>query len=87
MAPKGKGEQPKVKKVAIDKTFGMKNKKGGAAHKAIKQKHATAASGGTPDEKRKAAQNAQKEKKKKAGEEAKNEMGELLKHGQAQKAD
>ena len=85
MAPKGKGEQPKVKKVAIDKTFGMKNKKGGAAQKAIKQIHATAASGGTPDEKRKAAEKAQKEKEKKAAEEAKKEMAELFKPVQVQK--
>ena len=85
MPPKGKGEQPKVKKVAVDKTFGMKNKKGGAAQKAIKQIHATAASGGTPDEKRKAAEKAQKEKEKKAAEAAQKEMADLFKPVQVQK--
>ncbi|KZM21754.1 metal ion binding [Ascochyta rabiei] len=85
MPPKGKGEQPKVKKVAVDKTFGMKNKKGGAAQKAIKQIHATAASGGTPDEKRKAAEKAQKEKEKKAAEQAQREMADLFKPVQIQK--
>ncbi|KAJ8108278.1 hypothetical protein OPT61_g8284 [Boeremia exigua] len=85
MPPKGKGEQPKVKKVAIDKTFGMKNKKGGAAQKAIKQIHATTASGGTPDEKRKAAEKLQKEKEKKAAEDAKKEMADLFKPVQVQK--
>jgi hypothetical protein len=85
MPPKGKGEQPKVKKVAVDKTFGMKNKKGGAAQKHIKQIQATAASGGTPDEKRKAAEKLQKEKEKKAAEDAKKEMADLFKPVQVQK--
>ncbi|KAF3043264.1 hypothetical protein E8E12_010172 [Didymella heteroderae] len=85
MPPKGKGEQPKVKKVAVDKTFGMKNKKGGAAQKQIKQIQATAASGGTPDEKRKAAEKAQKEREKKAAEDAKKEMADLFKPVQVQK--
>jgi hypothetical protein len=85
MPPKGKGEPPKVKKVAVDKTFGMKNKKGGAAQKAIKQINATHASGGTPDEKRKAAEKLQKEKEKKAAEDAKREMADLFKPVQVQK--
>ena len=85
MPPKGKGEQPKVKKVAVDKTFGMKNKKGGAAQKHIKQINATAASGGTPDEKRKAAEKAQKEKEKAAAEQARKEMADLFKPVQVQK--
>jgi hypothetical protein len=85
MPPKGKGEQPKVKKVAVDKTFGMKNKKGGAAQKHIKQINATAASGGTPDEKRKAAEKAQKEREKAAAEQARKEMADLFKPVQVQK--
>jgi len=85
MPPKGKGEPPKVKKVAVDKTFGMKNKKGGAAQKAIKQINATHASGGTPDEKRKAAEKLQKEKEKKAAEDAAKEMADLFKPVQVQK--
>ncbi|KAG9387281.1 Zinc finger containing protein [Pyrenophora tritici-repentis] len=85
MAPKGKGEQPKVKKVAVDKTFGMKTKKGGAAQKQIAQIKATAASGGSPDEKRKAAEKLQREKEKLAAEQARKETAELFKPVQVQK--
>ncbi|KAH9865640.1 hypothetical protein J1614_009225 [Plenodomus biglobosus] len=85
MAPKGKGEQPKVKKVAVDKTFGMKNKKGGAAQKQIAQIKATSASGGSPEEKRKAAEKAQREKDKLAAEQARKEVADLFKPVQIQK--
>lgn len=85
MPPKGKGEQPKVKKVAVDKTFGMKNKKGGAAQRAIKQINATAAAGGTPDQKRKEAEKLQREKEKAAAEQARRETAELFKPVQVQK--
>ncbi|EMD91578.1 hypothetical protein COCC4DRAFT_47890 [Bipolaris maydis ATCC 48331] len=85
MAPKGKGDQPKAKKVVVDKTFGMKNKKGGAAQKQIAQLKATQASGGTPDEKRKAAEKAQREKEKAAAEAARKETAELFKPVQVQK--
>jgi hypothetical protein len=85
MPPKGKGDQPKAKKVVVDKTFGMKNKKGGAAQKQIAQLKATAASGGTPDEKRKAAEKAQREKEKAAAEAARKETAELFKPVQVQK--
>ncbi|KAH7414449.1 hypothetical protein DE146DRAFT_601588 [Phaeosphaeria sp. MPI-PUGE-AT-0046c] len=85
MPPKGKGEQPKVKKVAVDKTFGMKNKKGGAAQRTIKQINATAAAGGTPDQKRKEAEKLQKEKEKAAAEAARKETAELFKPVQVQK--
>jgi len=85
MPPKGKGEQPKVKKVVVDKTFGMKNKKGGAAQKQIAQIKATSASGGSPEEKRKAAEKAQREKEKLAAEQARKEVAELFKPVQIQK--
>ena len=85
MPPKGKGEQPKAKKVAVDKTFGMKNKKGGAAQKQIKQINATAAAGGTPEQKRKEAEKLQREKEKKAAEQARKEVAELFKPVQVQK--
>ncbi|KAF2833258.1 hypothetical protein CC86DRAFT_461667 [Ophiobolus disseminans] len=85
MPPKGKGEQPKVKKVAVDKTFGMKNKKGGAAQKQIKQINATAAAGGTPEQKRKEAEKLQKEKEKLAAEQARKETADLFKPVQIQK--
>jgi hypothetical protein len=85
MPPKGKGEQPKVKKVAVDKSFGMKNRKGGAAQKHIAQLKATQASGGTPDEKKKAAEKAQREKEKAAEEAARKETAELFKPVQIQR--
>ncbi|KAF2276039.1 uncharacterized protein EI97DRAFT_433451 [Westerdykella ornata] len=84
MAPKGK-DQPKEKKVAVDKTFGMKNKKGGAAQKQIKQIQQASASAKTPDQKRKEAEKLQREKEKKAAEEAKREAAELFKPVQVQK--
>lgn len=84
MPPK-KGDQPKVKKTAVDKTFGMKNKKGGAAQKQIKAIIATAAAGGSPEEKRKAAEKLQKEKEKAAAEQARRETAELFKPVQVQK--
>ncbi|KAF2131362.1 zinc finger-containing protein [Dothidotthia symphoricarpi CBS 119687] len=85
MPPKGKGEQPKVKKVAVDKTFGMKNKKGGAAQKQIKQIKATEASGGSPADKKKAAEKEQREKDKLAAEQARREVADLFKPVQVQK--
>ncbi|KAH7085939.1 hypothetical protein BKA63DRAFT_598527 [Paraphoma chrysanthemicola] len=85
MPPKGKGEQPKVKKVAVDKTFGMKNKKGGAAQKQIRQIHATAAAGGSPEQKRKEAEKLAREKEKAAAEQARKETAELFKPVQIQK--
>ncbi|KAF2723780.1 hypothetical protein K431DRAFT_282474 [Polychaeton citri CBS 116435] len=88
MAPKGKGkpDQPAKKSVTVaDKTFGMKNKKGGAAQKQIKQIQATQASGGSPAEKKKAAEKLEREKEKKAAEDAKREAAELFKPVQIQK--
>lgn len=81
---KGK-DQPKEKKTAVDKTFGMKNKKGGAAQKQIKQIQAAQASAKTPDQKRKEAEKLQREKEKKAAEEARKEVAELFKPIQTQK--
>jgi len=85
MAPKGKGDQPKAAKVAVDKTFGMKNKKGGAAQKHIKQLAASESNPQSPEAKRKAAEKAQKEKEKAAAEQAKREAAELFKPVQVQK--
>ena len=78
MPPK-KGNEPAKKKVTVDdKTFGMKNKKGGAAQKQIKQLHSMAASSKTPEQKKKEAEKAQREKEKAAAEQAKKEALELL---------
>ncbi|KAF2152325.1 hypothetical protein K461DRAFT_256148 [Myriangium duriaei CBS 260.36] len=84
MPPK-KGDPPKVQKVAADKTFGMKNKKGGAAQKQIRQIQQAAASAKSPDQKRKDAEKAAKEKEKAAAEQAKKEAAELFKPVQVQK--
>lgn len=84
-ADKG-GKKPTAQKVAEDKTFGMKNKKGGAAQKQIKQIQAQAKSGGTPEQKRKEAEKAQRLREKKAAEEAQREAAALLnKPAQVQK--
>ncbi|KAI5195839.1 hypothetical protein E4T42_05973 [Aureobasidium subglaciale] len=71
------------KKVAVDKTFGMKNKKGGAAQRAIKQIHNTSSL--SPDEKKKEAEKQAREKEKLAAEAAKREAAELFKPVQIQK--
>ncbi|KAJ6036753.1 Translation machinery-associated protein 46 [Penicillium herquei] len=85
MPPK-KVDQPKKKVKSVDdKTFGMKNKKGGAAKKQISQLNAQAASNKNDSEKKKAAEKAQREAEKKAAELAKKENAELFKPVQVQK--
>ncbi|KAF2746501.1 zinc finger-containing protein [Sporormia fimetaria CBS 119925] len=84
MAPKGK-DQPKAAKVAVDKTFGMKNKKGGAAQKQIKQIQQAAAGAKSAEQKRKDAEKAAREKEKAAAEQARKEAAELFKPLQVQK--
>ncbi|KAK7193784.1 hypothetical protein DPSP01_000337 [Paraphaeosphaeria sporulosa] len=84
MPPKGK-DQPKAAKVAIDKSFGMKNKKGGAAQKQIKYLQQAAAGAKSPAEKKKEAEKLQREKEKAAAEQAKKEVADLFKPVQVQK--
>ncbi|CEL03537.1 hypothetical protein BJX68DRAFT_133397 [Aspergillus pseudodeflectus] len=85
MPPK-KPDAPKKKKATVDdKTFGMKNKKGGSAKKQIAQLQAQAASSKNADEKRKEAEKARREAEKKAAELAKKEAAELFKPVQVQK--
>ncbi|KAI1311812.1 hypothetical protein F5Y03DRAFT_391367 [Xylaria venustula] len=74
----GKGKKPSAAKVAVDKTFGMKNKKGSAAQRQIKQIEATAKSGGSAEEKRKQAEKDARAREKKAAEDAKRETEALL---------
>lgn len=75
-----------AKKAVDDKTFGMKNKKGGAAQKQIKQMQAQAKHSGTLEQKKKEAEKAQREREKKAAEDAKREQEALLnKPAQVQK--
>ncbi|KIV87238.1 hypothetical protein PV11_02796 [Exophiala sideris] len=87
MAPKGKqADQPKKTKASVeDKTFGMKNKKGGQAQRQIAQLQAMAKSNKTPEEKKKEAEKAQRLKEKEAAEKAKAEAAELFKPLQVQK--
>ncbi|KAI9717219.1 MAG: hypothetical protein M1828_007413 [Chrysothrix sp. TS-e1954] len=84
MPPK-KGDQPKPAKVAVDKSFGLKNKKGGAAQKEIKRLQTQSADAKSPEEKRKAAEKDQRQKEKAAAEQAKKETADLFKPVQTQK--
>lgn len=81
MPPKKK-EEPKPKKdkskAIEDRTFGMKNKKGSAAQKQIKQISSSIQAGGSAEDKRKQAERAAREKEKKAAEDAKREAEALL---------
>ncbi|TKA60096.1 hypothetical protein B0A55_12442 [Friedmanniomyces simplex] len=86
MPPKKPDPGPKkVKASAADKTFGMKNKKGGAAQRQIKQIQQATASAKTPEEKKKAAEKEAREKEKLAAEAAKREAQELFKPVNTQK--
>ncbi|KAK5042900.1 hypothetical protein LTR84_012402 [Exophiala bonariae] len=87
MPPKVKGgNEPAKKKASVeDKTFGMKNKKGGTAKRQIAQLAAQAKSNKSPEEKRKEAEREQKAKEKAAAEQAKAEAAELFKPVQVQK--
>lgn len=78
-------EPPKKRMTADDKTFGMKNKKGGAAQKQIKQIAQASATAKTPEEKKKQADKLQREKEKAASEAAAKEAAELFKPVQVQK--
>ncbi|RMZ85901.1 hypothetical protein DV736_g6545, partial [Chaetothyriales sp. CBS 134916] len=86
MAPKGKQQEPAKKKATVDdKTFGMKNKKGGTAQKQIAQLQAQAKSNKSLEEKRKEALKEQRAREKAAAEQAKAEAAALFKPVQTQK--
>ena len=86
MPPKKAVDQPKKAKATVeDKTFGMKNKKGGAAKKQISQLQAQQKSNKTPEEKRKEAEKEARAKEKAAAEQAKKEAADLFKPVQVQK--
>lgn len=85
MPPKKPDNAPKKKATVEDKTFGMKNKKGGKAQQQIKQLEAQAKSNKSIEEKRKEALKEQKAKEKAAAEAAKKEAAELFKPVQSQK--
>lgn len=75
---KGPSKKLDAKKAVDDKTFGMKNKKGGAAQRQISQLQSQMKAGGNAEQKKKEAERAQREKEKKAAEEAKREADLLL---------
>ncbi|KAJ0125460.1 translation machinery-associated protein 46 [Diaporthe amygdali] len=75
---KGPSKKLDAKKAVEDRTFGMKNKKGGAAQKQISQLQSQMKAGGNAEQKKKEAEKAQREKEKKAAEDAKREAELLL---------
>ncbi|RAO70922.1 uncharacterized protein BHQ10_006934 [Talaromyces amestolkiae] len=86
MPPKKVADQPKKKKASVeDKTFGMKNKKGGSARRQIAQLEAQAKSNKNADEKKKEAEKARRAAEKAAEEQAKRDTAELFKPVQVQK--
>ncbi|KAJ5690443.1 Translation machinery-associated protein 46 [Penicillium macrosclerotiorum] len=85
MPPKKPAPEKKKVKTVDDKTFGMKNKKGGAAKKQIQQLNAQAASNKNPDAKRKEEENKRRAAEKAAAELARKEAAELFKPVQVQK--
>jgi len=85
MAPKGMNQPKASSKSNVDKTFGMKNKKGGAAQKQIKQIQQANSTAKTPEEKKKQAEKEAKEREKVAAEQARKETMELFKPVQVQK--
>lgn len=87
MPPKKSGaDQPKKARATVeDKTFGMKNKKGGAAAKQIAQLQAQSKSNKSPEEKRKEAEKEARANEKAAAEAAKKEAADLFKPVQVQK--
>ncbi|KAK5136630.1 hypothetical protein LTR08_002644 [Meristemomyces frigidus] len=70
---------PKKKMTADDKTFGMKNKKGGAAQKQIHAIKTATAAAKNPADKKKEAEKLAREKEKTAAEKAMREAAELFK--------
>ncbi|EPS40400.1 hypothetical protein H072_5797 [Dactylellina haptotyla CBS 200.50] len=85
MPPKKAEANKKAQKSVEDKTFGMKNKKGGKAQRTIKQIASQATNGVSPEEKRKAAEKAARAAEKKAADDAKKEAAALFKPLQVQK--
>ncbi|KAI5289644.1 hypothetical protein KEM54_003519 [Ascosphaera aggregata] len=86
MPPKKQQNEPKKKQVSVaDKTFGMKNQKGGKAKKQIAQLEAQAKHNKGIDEKKKEAMRIQREKDKAAAEQARREAAELFKPVQVQR--
>lgn len=80
MPPK-KGKEPVVKKAAKsvdDRTFGMKNKKGGAAQKQIARMATNLKNSGSQEEKKKQAEKEAREREKRAAEDARKELEDMM---------
>ncbi|KAF4977368.1 hypothetical protein FZEAL_6096 [Fusarium zealandicum] len=76
----------KSAKSVDDRTFGMKNKKGGAAQKEIARMSANLKNSGNAEEKRKQAEKEAREREKKAAEDARAELEAMMnKPAQVQK--
>ena len=84
MPPKKQNAPAKTKSV-VDKTFGMKNKKGAKSQRFIQQVEQSAKAGMNPEQKRKQAEKEAREREKKAAEQAKKEVADLFKPVQVQK--
>ncbi|KAH7222819.1 hypothetical protein BKA60DRAFT_290944 [Fusarium oxysporum] len=88
MPPK-KGKEPvakKATKTVEDRTFGMKNKKGGAAQREISRMQANLKNSGSAEEKKKQAEREAREREKKAAEEAERDLEAMMnKPAQVQK--
>ena len=64
------GKKAAASKLVDDKTFGMKNKKGGVAQREIARMTTSAMASGSADAKRKEAEKIQREREKRAAEDA-----------------
>ena len=78
MEKPGGNKKPSATKLVEDRTFGMKNKKGGAAQKQIAQLTTSMNASGSAEQKKKDAEKLAREKEKKAAEDAKRETEALL---------
>ncbi|KZF19502.1 hypothetical protein L228DRAFT_251110 [Xylona heveae TC161] len=82
---KGKGPQPKPQKVAVDKTFGLKNKGGKKTQNMIKQIESQKSTPQSALDRKKAAEKEQRDREKMEAEKARKEAAELFKPVQVQK--
>eukprot|EP00088_Acartia_fossae_P005747 TRINITY_DN12593_c0_g1_i2.p1 TRINITY_DN12593_c0_g1~~TRINITY_DN12593_c0_g1_i2.p1 ORF type:complete len:402 (-),score=170.59 TRINITY_DN12593_c0_g1_i2:378-1583(-) len=86
-APSKKTEQKKKEKVIEDKTFGLKNKKGGKAQKFIAQVEKQVKQGGNPDCRKQEQQRLEEKKKKELAKKESDEINNLFKPVQTQKVE
>jgi len=85
--PSKKTENKKKEKVIEDKTFGLKNKKGGKAQKFIAQVEKQVKQGGNPEFRKQELQRQEEKKRKEEEKKKADEMKELFKPIQTQKVE